>query len=185
MMRPRTSVLVVGHPLVAVPLTLLFIGVAADCAYQSGFNLFTVGVLFGLGWIGNCFNAATRYRAWRREWDALDPEYRPRNPWRGAGKSLLALVGGIFALWLIATFNDPDSPARTVAWLLPVGLLAIGVLRMARRGRRSGAKAPKDFIVTQAVKRPLPAPQVADAYARLPDYCRPILSSEPARKERP
>lgn len=184
MMRPRTQTLVVGHPVVTVPL----LGLTGFMGYvftdSQGFGWGTLAAIVFASWVAKCSGVAARYRAWRREWDALDPHYQPPQPIR---KTLLfirgILVAGAIlaaASWLIANYSDPNSAAHWIAPLIIPALLALWVLAWITRWRTRRVVAPKDFVVTQAIARPLPAPSVAEAYARLPDHCRPLLSTEPA-----
>jgi hypothetical protein len=131
------------------------------------------------GWFGNCMKVAGQYRAWRRDWDALDPNSRPPRPLRAMGRAVAAVPIFLGCLWLFTHYDDPTSAAHVIAPMLMVGLplLWIASLVLRRKRRRTNSR---DWIVAQAISRPLPAPSVAEAFARLPDYCR-----SPARKEKP
>ena len=183
MMRPRTYTLVAGHPVVAVPAFLLHAGVGAAYTYDQGFGWFSLYVLVFLGWLTSCWKERARYRAWQREWDSLDPNSRPRQPILKVVTFISAFAGGLFVIWLVADYRDPGSPAHAIAPLIALGLGCLALVRLAVRRRRPGRATSKVFVVTQAIGRPLSAPPASEAYARLPDYCRPLFSSEPQRKE--
>ena len=181
MMRPRTSTLIAGYPLVTVPLFLLdgFLGYLFTA--NEGFGFGTLLALLFAGWLANCAKEAARYRAWRQDWDALDPGRQPRQAMRVSGKSLkllaaLALVLG--TVWLFVNYDDPKSVAHEIAPILVIVLPLLGIARLCFRRRPGKPSHPQAWMVTQAISRPLTAPSVAEAFARLPDYCR-----SPARKE--
>jgi hypothetical protein len=179
MMRPRTSTLVAGHPVVMTPLLLIdgFIGyVATD---TQGFGWGTVLPLVIAGWLMNCAKEAGRYRAWRRDWESLDPDYRPPQHFLKAAGYVVALIGAAATVWLLANFNDPNSSAHVVAPLLIATLVVAVIAKLALRLRRRRPTSA-DWIVTQAIPRPVPAPSVAEAFARLPDYCRSSARKDPA-----
>jgi hypothetical protein len=177
MMRPRTSILVAGHPLVAVPMISLcgFVGFLE--VTHEGLGQVTVIALVLGGWFGNCMKVAGQYRAWRREFDGLDPDYQPPQPLRTVGRVVVAVPLFLGCLWLFLHYDDPASVAHVIARMLMVGLPLLWIASLVLRRKRRGRNAPA-WIVAQAISRPLPAPSVAEAFARLPDYCR-----SPARKD--
>jgi hypothetical protein len=178
MMRPRTSTLVAGHPLVMVPLFLLhaFLGVAYT--YTEGFGWLSLYALVFLGWLANCYKEAARYREWKREWDALDPDHRPPRPIRAGAQWMVAAGIIIGCFWLFLHFDDPTSAAHIIAPMVVVGIPLLWIASVLLRRRNRQRPNSQDWIVSQAISRPLPAPSVAEAFARLPDYCR-----SPARKD--
>lgn len=187
MRRPRTSTLVLGHPVVAVPLFLTDALIGGVATYQSGFTIVTGLALILAAGLTKCSQEAARYRTWRRDYDALDPNYRPPQPIRSTLRFLGALLvagpvlAGIF--WLVLNYGEPNSAAHWIAPLVLASLPALWLLgwvlkRKARRPHRS-----QDWIVSQALSRPLPAPTAAEAYAWLPDYCRPLFSTPQNPKE--
>jgi len=181
MTRPRTSILVVGYPLVTVPLFLMdgFVGyVFTD---SQGFGWGTLLALLFAGWLAKCSGEASRHRAKQREWNALDPDYRPRRPLLAAVRLIVRLIVAapivLGCFWLFVNFDDPSSPARLITLVAAVAIPALWIagLLLHRRKRRPTSH---EWIVTQAITRSLPAPSVAEAYAQLPDYCRPLLTRE-------
>jgi hypothetical protein len=181
MKRPSTSTLIIGHPLVALPSfgVLALFGCAAAFGHADG--MVGVLVLFMAAWLQTEWRTAARYRAALREWNALDPNYRPARPIRATliifGKLLIAAPIVLGCGWLLINFDDPSTPAKLITFLLAGGVPALWLAAfvLSRRKRRP---RPQHFIVTQAISRPLPAPSAAEAYASLPDYCRPLFSSQ-------
>lgn len=187
MNRPRTNMLVMGHPLIGVP--MLLADAVAGFAYtdSAGFGLGTVFALVFAGWVTNCMQQRARYCSWQRQWNSLDPNYRAPQPIRTTLRHLRALiiVGPLAAgaFWLLANFNDPTSAAHVLAPLVVVGLPLIILAALFARRRKRQPKA-REWTVSQAVTRPQPVPTVAEAFASLPDYCRPLFSpSEPQQKD--
>ena len=178
MKRPRTSTLITGHPLVAAPLCILHAVVAIACTSSQGFNGVTLYCLVFIAWAMNCAKEAAGYRAWKREWDALDPDYRPPARLRGARNLIGAAIIVGAGFWLFATYGDPSSPAHLIVTLLAIAVPVLAVAALLLRRRKRGSSTPDTWLVSQAVSRPLPAPSVAEASARLPDYCR-----SPTRKD--
>ncbi len=178
MRRPSTQTLIVGYPVVTIPLALF--GGFFGFEVVIGNAPIWVGVITFIycGWLHQCYETASRYRAWLREWNALDPDYQPGRPVLRTLQFIGSLVvaAALFFAWLKLgpAFADPQSPARAIAALAVV----VWVLALAARllfHRRKKRAVTKDWIVTQAVERPLPAPSADEAYASLPDYCRPLL----------
>jgi hypothetical protein len=180
--RPRTSTMVIGHPLVATPFCLVFGTLAVLGIAHDGFNGPIAIILTLVGAVANTARQAGRYRAWKREWDGFDPNHQPSRPIRNAVQWLAALPAAAAILWLFASYSDPTSPAHVIAPLLVFGLPALWLVRFALRlrGRRTNSS---NQVVTQAISRPLSAPTVADAYARLPDYLRPLFTPKPEKED--
>ena len=183
MQRPRTHVLVTGHPLVAVPMIALHAIAGVAYTLSEGFDWFSVYAIFVAGLAYNHHQEAAKYRAWRREWDSMDPDFvAPRGITRRVTNIATLIVVAAVTLWMIATYDDPGSAAHLIGPLLLIGLPALWLARAVIRRKRRTASS-QTWIVTQATTRALPAPSVADAYARLPDYCRPLFATEAAQKE--
>jgi hypothetical protein len=182
MMRPRTSTLVAGHPLVAAPLFALHALFGIAYTYSEGFGWLSLYALVFLGWLTNCAKEAGRYRAWQREWNALDPNHKPPiTPLEGVkrlGKLVVALLLIGASVWLLQNYDDPASAAHVIALPLVGSLMLFGVVRLLHRSRQSRRAKPQPWIVSQAISRPSPAPSVTEAFSSLPDYCR-----SPARKD--
>jgi hypothetical protein len=177
MLKPRNSIIMAGNPLVAVPMISAcgFVGFLE--VTHDGFGSVTLIALVLGGWFGNCMKVAGQYRAWRRDFDALDPDYRPPRPLRAMARAVTAVPIFLGCLWLFTHYDDPASAAHVIAPTLMVGLPLLWIASLVLRRKRRRPKS-RDWIVTQAISRPLPAPSVAEAFARLPDYCR-----SPARKD--
>lgn len=181
MKRPATKTMVMGHPIVAVPLTLAS-GVTLVAGFQSGSAL---PVIIGIALIAGVQNAraqATAYRAWQAEWEAMGdgPARRRVTPGSFLGAAMIA------ALILLA-FGSPQLLAHlagyalgwmgTQRWLLALlGVVVLAVLVQFVRCYPRRAKPAKPVaVIAQAI---LPAPTLADAYRALPPYCQALLRGQ-------
>ena len=169
-----------------MPIFLLHAGVGLAYTFTEGFGWLSVYCLFVFAVTSNCWKEAARFREWQREWDALDPDYRPPRPLRDGIRFVRSVVVAVPIIvgcfWLFLHYGDPTSAAHVIAPMLVVGLLLLWIVSLVVRRKRRRTD-PQEWIVSQATSRPLPAPSAAEAYARLPEYCRPLLNPEPARKE--
>jgi threonine/homoserine/homoserine lactone efflux protein len=178
MMRPSTSTLVIGYPPVTGALLLLdgFFGYLAVFGSAPGW----VGVvaLICAGGLAKTSSEAARYRAWRRDWEAMDPDagMKPKGTFlRSIGIILVAAFCLLAFAQLGPAFADPSSPALVIVLLMTAALAFFWVAARWLRTRRQ-TRLTKEWIVSQCARRPLPAPSAKDAYAALPDYCRPLLN---------
>lgn len=174
MKRPSTRTLVLGHPVVATPMTLAcgsFI-VAALMNSNASVLLLTLPVLLA---VVKASQEAATYREWVREWDAMGGGPRPSG-WRwlrwpgaiavalgtlvliGSGSSVLVplaeVVGGLVALLAAIVI-----PWTVIRWLLHL-----------RRRRHSGT-----FVVQVIAQPVMQAATLTDAYGALPPHCAAML----------
>lgn len=181
MKRPSTKTLVVGHPVIAVPLTLTS-GVCLLAGFQTGNSS---AVLIGIALIAAVHNAsqqASAYRAWQIEWDAMGdgPERRSVTP---------AGIFGVAAVAALALLGYAHLPSVAYwagyslgwvfghRWLLAaLGIVAIAILvQFMRHGLRRAKPAKPVKVVA---KRILSVPTIADAYRALPPYCHALLGGQ-------
>ena len=171
--RPSTKTMVMGHPVIAVPVMLAG-GVTMYAAYE-GSNLL-VGFL-GLAMVGTAQSARAQvsaYKAWQRDWDAMAPqvprERKRTSPWTWIGLiiaviSSLAWLGGA-NLREIAV--DSGLMAGSV-WL--TAAIWVAMRWVIRRRRRPAGSS----IVTVVARPAMAIPSLEDAYRALPPYCHALL----------
>ena len=170
MMRPSNSTLVIGYPVVTGSLLLLDGVFGFETIIGNAPAWVGIVALFCAAGLAKASSDAARYRAWRREWDAMDPNAasKPKGqPLKIVGVFIIA------SLWLYA-FSTTSSPTQLIAILVAVRLLGIWAVTAWSKRRR--AQPSCEWLVAQSARRPLPAPSAKDAYAALPDYCRPLLN---------
>lgn len=179
MNRPSTRTMVMGHPMIAVPVMLAG-GVTLFAAFKAS-NLF-LGLLAVamLTTVRSASDQAAKYRAWKAEWDAMDPNAprRPKRLLRGLGAAAVAIV--LLAASRLDSHRVAYLAGYSLGWLgihpavlaLP-GLVGLAVL--VRSIRRRPRRAPKPEAVKIVARTILPVPTLDAAYASLPDYCRQVL----------
>jgi len=174
MKRPGGSTLLLGHPVVAVPLILGGLGVLWAC-WQRGSDGIApaIMVLICLAPVFHASEQVSHYRAWKRAWDGMGgAAARSPQRWRRVGGvALLAVLGVNWA-------GKLDGEQVRIGIAIGVGTLALVLLwlgarwtsRRMRRGRRR-------TCVAIAVGAPLMrVPRLAQAYRALPDYCQLVLA---------
>ncbi|MES1985888.1 MAG: hypothetical protein V4461_13135 [Pseudomonadota bacterium] len=181
MKRPATNRMIVGHPIIAMPL-MLASAVTLIAGFQTD-NLFPVFIAIAMIWAVQTARAqASAYRAWKAEWDAMGDDPSPRTATAGRMIGITAIA----TLTLIA-FEQPAMLAYgagfAIGWLKTqhglvavLGLLALALLARFIRRRPRRLKADKPVAVI--AKAVLPVPSVADAYRALPPYCHALLRGQ-------
>jgi hypothetical protein len=180
MKRPSSRTMLLGHPLVAVPLALGSTGAIYACCHSGNNGLFP-GLMFGAMLLAaaRASKQASAYRQWAREWNAMAGEPKPRTrPLTSVLRIGLAvaLMVGAYAVML----SDPHLTSQALKHPVQAGAPVLGLLivtslvRWLRR--RPGRAATPVGPVTVAAKVILPAPPFDAAYAALPDYCQRLLA---------
>ncbi len=181
MKRPATKTMVMGHPIVAVPMTLAS-GVTLVAGFQTGSPLPVIIAIALIAGLQKVRAQASAYRAWQAEWEAMGdgPARRRVTPGTFLGAAMIA------ALILLA-FGSPQLLGYMVGfafgwmgkqpWLLTLlGLLALGVLvQFVRYYPRRPKPGKPVTVIAQAV---LPVPTLAAAYRALPPYCHALLGGQ-------
>lgn len=181
---PPIQTRLMGHPAIAMPMMLA--GVATLLVGLHEGNLLII--LFALA-IWRAFlsanEQATKYRAWKIQWDALDANAPP--PRRGNGGKWfinailwLALLVGI----LSSPYGAGHAAGYALGWLClhPVALAvpALVVLGLiVHRIRRARPKAKPAALVRVVAKRTLPVQTLDAAYRALPPYCHALFGRQP------
>lgn len=174
--RPSTKTLIMGHPLVATPMTLACGVMTFAGIWRSDLAAVLVSLPIGLA-VLRASEQAANYRAWAREWEAMEPggPRRRNGPFRWL--ALIAIVLGT----LVLVGSDGATQRQAAMWVgLPLGGLATfvliwTVLRWIIHHRRGRIGPP----VVQIVARPVAAvPSLADAYRALPAHCHALLKGE-------
>ena len=175
MKRPSTRMLVMGHPVVATPMTLAcgsFI-VAALVDGNATVLLLTLPVLVA---VLKASQEAGTYREWVREWEAMGGGPR-RSGWRWLRwPGAIALALG--ALILVGSGGSILLPLAEVvvgvAALVAVVVIPWTIIRWARHRHQRRRAAMPVRVVAGAV---LPIPALPDAYRALPPHCRVMLET--------
>lgn len=172
MKRPEFRTRVMGHPLIVAPMAAATLGsVYVWSQHPEGWWLAAICIAT-MGAVTKAHEIMRTYKAWKRAWDAMNPEPPRAGP---TVRHLLGMVAVAFMALLLA--NQPGAGAMIgwslggVAGLLVVLWLARRVLGLRRRMRT--VKLPAVRIVAR--RGVFPAMSLGDAYRALPDYCQRLV----------
>lgn len=172
MMKPSTQSMLMGHPLVVLPVAVGTLATLYAWSQNAEAWWLAIVMLAFMGRVMKASEARRDYLQWKREWDAMDP-----NP---ASRMRPAHVAGMLgcALLLVAgAASDQVGLGAAVGglilgaflWLMLWGFYAAWKQRPRHRARTATP-------VRLAIARPvLPAMALAESYAALPPYCRAVL----------
>lgn len=165
--------MVLGHPVVALSLTVAG-GYGLYLAWAQSNALLAIGTSLLLGKLVQANEQASRYRAWAKAWQAMDPDASPPRPMTRAHLLGLLVGVGLPLLWVVK--RDAFAPAAACVGMLLGGILLVVALRaiIRKAGRRTHRPA-KVATVTVVARRVLPVPSLADAYRALPAHCRAVM----------
>ena len=174
MMKPSTQSMLMGHPLVVVPVALCTLATLYAWSQNGEAWWLAIVMLVFMGRVMKASEARRDYLQWKREWDAMDP-----NP---ASRMRPAHVAGMLgcALLLVAgAASDQVGPGAAVGGLILgafLWVIARSLLRGWSPSRRRRARTATP--VRLAIARPvLPAMSIADCYAALPAHSRAVLDA--------
>jgi len=177
MKRPATKTMVMGHPVIAVPLMLIG-GITLLAGFHAGNLLIVIFAVAILGTVSKASEEASAYRAWEREWNGMAPT-TPRQRKRVWGR-IVVLVASVALFGLMLSGGASASDAAICIGLLAssVGIIAI-VLRLVIRCLKRRRPGRTRSSVVAVVARPvMAAPNLADAYRALPPYCHALLRGQ-------
>jgi hypothetical protein len=166
--------LVLGHPLVSVP---LFLSGAAllFASWQLGSDGFgpAVVVLICLARVAHCSQQVSEYRAWKRAWAGMTERghrpalIRPRRLLELALALLLAVYGSL-------KLDSGEVELSPTLAAIPLALLVLwagahGLRRRLPRGRQ------RDCVSVAVGASLMRVPTLAQAYRALPQHCQRVL----------
>ena len=178
MKRPATREMIVGHPVIALPMRAACGLMLLAALYQG--NVF-IGIMSSvvLAAVHRAAQQASAYRSWKAEWDSFDD--RPRRVTATPGAIIGVLLVAISILLIAGRPELIGYGAGFAAhWLLahpiafvPPCLLGLAVLfRFVRHWpRRTKAGLPVAIVARSVI----PVPSLVNAYRALPPYCQALL----------
>ena len=182
MNRPPIKTMLLGHPLIGLPIYGVGAFILYQCWYDPSLWLFGVGALVAMSTAAKASDQADAYRNWKRAWDAMGDGPLPSG--RG-GRVARFLVGvAMIAALILFLLSHSDQPAYRLAlgWLVVVGgggLVALLVIRLFRSLMRRRRRKPANQAsnpVSIAVRRPLIASgNLMSAYRALPEHCHLVM----------
>jgi MFS family permease len=177
MNKPPLKTMLLGHPIIGLPIYAVSAFVLYCCSQDSGLWLFGVGALVAIITTQAAGEQADAYRNWKRAWDAMsDDPPRPARWPAMVGKVLVAAL----ALF-IAGHDDRLTSSLVLGWLPLVGggLLALLAMLLMMRWLRRRSHMVKNRAVTVAITRPIFAvPDMLQCYRSLPEHCQSLLRQQ-------
>ena len=115
-----------------------------------------------------------RYQLWKREWNGMGGKAAWRGPSLGTVRKLAAVAAWFVGAWGSVAYATESGFAIPVAlfWLGTLVMIVAGIVRLFRRGARPPRS--RDVAVTVCLAKPAQSPDVRQAYAAIPDYCRRV-----------
>lgn len=179
MNRPSTQTMVLGHPLVSIPVMLAGAGMLYVC-WQGGVEGIPVAIIPAATMLAaaRAGEQASAYKRWKREWDAMAPPDQ-RQPSKLPG-IIGVILGFMLVLAGIAAANaDARTNAAALGWLILIALPVLaffGVRASWRRARRRPSRTVPAKPVAVIARTILPVPTLGTAYATLPEHCQRLLA---------
>lgn len=174
MKKPSTQSMMMGHPVVALPVAVATLATLYAWSQNSEAWWLAIVMLVFMGRVMKANEARRAYRQWKREWDAMDPKpasrMRPVHVAGMLGCALMVVVGAA---------SDQVGPGAAVGGLI-LGAFLWVIARSLLRGwspsrrRRARTATPVRLAITRPV---LPVPSLADCYAALPAHSRAVLDA--------
>ena len=178
MNRPPIKTMLLGHPLIGLPIYGVGAFVLYQCWYDPSLWLFGVGALVAMSTAAKASDQADAYRNWKRAWDAMGDGPLPS----GRGNRIIGYLIGtaIIAVTILYLIDHSDQPAYRLGlvWMVVVGVAGglFAVIRSLMRRRRRKPAKQVILPVSIAVRRPLIANgDLMSAYRALPEHCQRLL----------
>ena len=176
MREPPLHIRMLGHPVVAMPITGIGLLTLYAWTQQPGLDLFAIAAVIALTMMGKAVEHRASYVRWRRAWDAM-ADYGPPRP-RGPFMAKLALAVLIPAGFIIHDSGVLSKLAGPITGLgIIAAILCAGTLTLRRWQHRRAAFTPRSDVVSVCATPVIAVPSLDDAYARLPAYSWHALNS--------
>lgn len=175
---PSLQVQLLGNPLLLIG-TTLFLAAALTASATGAWSAETILIaLVFFAPVAAAANQLRRYRQWKREWDAMGGKATPGLTWFGGGKRRVGLALIVYAVIDIGLFYYGSQDGNIVGFVVMTALLVVGLVAAAigqALSKRTGRKQPSVVYAAVLLRRPGHSPNLGDAYAALPEYCRRLL----------
>jgi hypothetical protein len=178
MNKPPLKTMLLGHPIIGLPIYGVSAFVLYCCTQDSGLWLFGVGALVAITTTQAAGQQAQAYRNWKRAWDAMSDD--PPRPARWPAMVGTVLVAAL-ALF-IAGHADRQAYSLVLGWLPIIvvgGVALLATYSIMRWLRRRPRHTVKNRAVTVAITRPIFAvPDMLQCYRSLPEHCQLLLQQQ-------
>ncbi len=184
MNRPSAFTYFIGNPISLIGVWLLTAFLAYQWYANGGPGI--LPIITGIAAISasNAYQRIDKYRLWKREWEAMNGVATTGTMTGDLMRTTAfrVVVGGAiwcaFAYGALTIGNQPGGKAAAgLFWLGTLVLIVGGLYRLVRRNRAAAPKqaAIRDVPVTQCLRAPMQSPSLQQAFASLPEYCRPLF----------
>jgi hypothetical protein len=180
MKEPTFQTRVLGHPAVVLPMAGVTLLMLYGCAIDVSAVPFALIAIALMARIMAANRALTDYKAWRREWDAMDGRPDGGAHWRIRLFVAVAIPAFFIASeagYLAIEYRDLTAWAPWGLGVLLVAATAFAIHRALSRVSRRFRGRSKAFAVTPCNSRPLPVPDLRAAYRALPTHCHVAMGS--------
>ncbi|WP_263588670.1 hypothetical protein [Sphingopyxis sp. GC21] len=175
---PPIQIRILGHPIVAMPVTGMGLFILWQWTQHPDLGVIAIGALAAMAVVGKANARRMAYVRWRRAWDSMaDAEpATARGPKFANAAIALILPAGLLAY----ESGKLDGVAGPLVSLGLLGLAFFAGRMMVRRWRRSGHRAPaasRSDVVSVCARPVIAVPSMTDAYSALPAHCWHVLNS--------
>lgn len=176
MREPPLHIRMLGHPVVAMPITGVGLITLYAWTQHSGLDLFAIAAVIALIVVGKAVEHRSSYVRWRSAWDAMTDTgpLRPRGPFM-AKLALAVLIPAGFIIHDSGVLSKLAGPITALGII--AAILIAGTLTLRRWQRRRARPSSRPDVVSLCATPVMPVPSLDDAYARLPAYSWHVLNS--------
>lgn len=176
MREPPLHIRILGHPIIAMPITGVGLLTLYAWTQHPGLDVFAVAAVIALILVGKAVEHRMSYVRWRSAWDAMADTGppRPKAPFR-AKLALAILIPAGFVAHDSGMLSELAGPAIGLCIIAAVLLAGMLVLRGWQR-RRAAATSRPDAVSICATPV-MAVPSLNDAYARLPAYSSHVINA--------
>jgi hypothetical protein len=179
MKRPGPIVWLFGNPASVILLVIAAIYFIYQWSSNHGAGAAALIAFIAAGYGAGASDQLLKYQQWKREWAAMEGKASG-----AAFAKLYPVVRVVFAsaVWCLFGYlalQPSSDPAMHVAvalfWLATLVMIVGGIANLIRR-RKPRKQTIRDVPVTVCLSVPHRSPTLAQAFAALPNYCRPLFA---------
>jgi hypothetical protein len=178
MREPPLHIRVLGHPVIAMPMTGAGLFTLYAWTQHPGMDVFAVAAVTLLIVLGKAVEHRMSYVRWRKAWDAMADcgAAKPKAPFL-AKLALAVIVPAGFIAHDSGALHGLAGPATGLGLLGLILLAGTMTVRWWRRRHSRARPSSRSDVVSVCVTKGMAVPSLDDAYARLPAHSRHVLSA--------
>jgi hypothetical protein len=178
MREPPLHIRLLGHPVIAMPMTGVGLFTLYAWTQQPGMDVPAVAAVIALIVVGKAVEHRLSYVRWRKAWDAM-ADYgaaKPKAPFI-AKLALAVIVPAGFIAHDSGALHGLAGPGAGLGLLALILFAGTMTVRWWRRRRLRVRPSSRPDVVSVCVNKGMAVPSLHDAYARLPAHSRHVLSA--------